>query len=76
MKSRIRRRLTPTASRLPLSSLPVPLSPVAAAYAGDGTLEAMEASGDRFEVAVQWHPETRSDAGLFAGLVAAAAGGA
>jgi putative glutamine amidotransferase len=49
---------------------------VAAAYAGDGTLEAMEASGDRFEVAVQWHPETRSDAGLFAGLVAAAAGGA
>ena len=44
----------------------------AAAYAADGTLEAMEASGDRFEVAVQWHPETRADAGLFAGLVAAA----
>ena len=45
----------------------------AAAYAEDGTLEAMEADGDRFEVAVQWHPETRDDAGLFAGLVAAAA---
>ena len=43
----------------------------AAAYAGDGTLEAMEAPGDRFLVAVQWHPETRADAGLFAGLVAA-----
>ena len=28
--------------------------------------------GDRFVVAVQWHPETRADAGLFAGLVAAA----
>lgn len=42
-----------------------------AAYAADGTLEAMEATGTRFEVAVQWHPETRADAGLFAGLVAA-----
>lgn len=46
----------------------------AAAYASDGTLEAMEAPGARFLVAVQWHPETRSDAGLFTGLVAAAAG--
>jgi putative glutamine amidotransferase len=45
---------------------------VPAAYAGDGTLEAMEGTGDRFEVAVQWHPETRSDAGLFLGLIAAA----
>jgi len=44
----------------------------AAAYAEDGTLEAIEGSGDRFRVAVQWHPETRADAGLFAGLVAAA----
>ena len=41
-------------------------------YAEDGTLEAMEAPGDRFLVAVQWHPETRADTGLFAGLVAAA----
>ena len=42
------------------------------AYAADGTLEAMEAPGERFLVAVQWHPETRADAGLFSGLVAAA----
>ena len=47
---------------------------VPAAYADDGTMEAMEAPGDRFLVAVQWHPETRADAGLFAGLVAAATG--
>ena len=46
---------------------------VPAAYAGDGTLEAIEGAGDRFLVAVQWHPETRADAGLFSGLVAAAA---
>ena len=45
---------------------------VPAAFASDGTLEAMEAEGDRFEVAVQWHPETRPDAGLFRGLVEAA----
>jgi putative glutamine amidotransferase len=44
----------------------------ATAYAADGTVEAIEAPGDRFVVAVQWHPETRADAGLFAGLVAAA----
>jgi putative glutamine amidotransferase len=43
-----------------------------AAYAADGTLEAMEAPGERFQVAVQWHPEARADTGLFAGLVAAA----
>jgi putative glutamine amidotransferase len=46
---------------------------VAAAYADDGTLEAMEARGDRFCVAVQWHPETAADVGLLAGLVRAAA---
>jgi putative glutamine amidotransferase len=43
-----------------------------AAYAADGTIEAIEAPGERFQVAVQWHPETRADAGLFSGLVAAA----
>ncbi len=43
-----------------------------AAFAEDGTLEAMELPGARFCVAVQWHPETREDAGLFRGLVAAA----
>jgi putative glutamine amidotransferase len=45
---------------------------IVAARAEDGTVEAMEAPGERFRVAVQWHPETRADAGLFAGLVAAA----
>ena len=33
----------------------------------------MEAEGDRFCVAVQWHPETAADVGLLAGLVRAAA---
>jgi putative glutamine amidotransferase len=42
------------------------------AWAADGTLEAMEAPGEWFRVAVQWHPEVLADAGLFAGLVAAA----
>jgi putative glutamine amidotransferase len=45
----------------------------AVAHAADGTLEAMEASGDRFCVGVQWHPETAADVGLLAGLVRAAA---
>ena len=44
----------------------------AVAHAADGTLEAMEAPGDRFCVAVQWHPETAADVGLLAGLVRAA----
>ena len=44
----------------------------AVAHAADGTLEAMEAPGDRFCLAVQWHPETRVEIGLMAGLVAAA----
>jgi len=38
----------------------------------DGVIEALEAPGDRFYVGVQWHPEERSDTGLFAGFVAAA----
>jgi putative glutamine amidotransferase len=47
---------------------------VASAHAADGTLEAMEAAdGDRFCLAVQWHPETAADVGLLAGLVRAAA---
>ena len=44
----------------------------AAAWAADGSLEAMERPGPRFCLAVQWHPEVRDDASLFAGLVAAA----
>ncbi|MCW2853194.1 MAG: gamma-glutamyl-gamma-aminobutyrate hydrolase family protein [Nocardioides sp.] len=42
------------------------------AHADDGTLEAMEAPGERFCLAVQWHPETAADIGLLAGLVRAA----
>lgn len=45
----------------------------AVAHAADGTLEAMEVTGDRFCVGVQWHPETAADVGLLAGLVRAAA---
>ncbi|WP_210443177.1 gamma-glutamyl-gamma-aminobutyrate hydrolase family protein [Nocardioides sp. SYSU D00065] len=44
----------------------------AVAHAADGTLEAMEAPGERYCLAVQWHPETRVEVGLMAGLVAAA----
>ena len=44
----------------------------AVARAADGTLEAMEATGERWCLAVQWHPETRVEIGLMAGLVAAA----
>ncbi len=46
---------------------------VPSAHAADGVLEAMEAPGERFCVAVQWHPETAADVGLLEGLVAAAA---
>lgn len=45
---------------------------VAAAHAGDGTVEAIEHPSRRFWVGVQWHPETQEDVGLFRGLVAAA----
>lgn len=44
----------------------------ATAWADDGTLEAMEQPGDRFCIAVQWHPEMTHDRGLFAALVHAA----
>lgn len=45
---------------------------VATAHAADGTLEAMERPDHPFWLAVQWHPETRADAGLFGALVDAA----
>jgi putative glutamine amidotransferase len=45
---------------------------VASAHAADGTLEAMEREDRPFWMAVQWHPETREDAGLFKSLVEAA----
>lgn len=47
---------------------------VASAHAEDGSLEAMEDPRRPFWMAVQWHPETQQDAGLFTALVAAASG--
>lgn len=41
------------------------------ARAPDGTPEAMEAPGDRFVMAVQWHPETDTDLRLFQALARA-----
>jgi putative glutamine amidotransferase len=46
---------------------------VPAAWAQDGTLEAMEQAGSRFRVAVQWHPEAGQDPRLFEALVQACA---
>ncbi len=46
---------------------------VATAWAPDETVEAMEATGERFCVGVQWHPEVARDQGLFGALDAAAA---
>jgi putative glutamine amidotransferase len=45
----------------------------AVAWALDGSLEAMERPGERFCLAVQWHPEMGTDHTLFAALVQAAA---
>ncbi|HET6152704.1 MAG TPA: gamma-glutamyl-gamma-aminobutyrate hydrolase family protein [Marmoricola sp.] len=45
----------------------------AVAWAEDGLLEAMEAPGERLQLAVQWHPEVRADRGVFKALVDAAA---
>ena len=46
----------------------------AVAHADDGTLEAMETPGERFCLAVQWHPEIGRDQRLFDALVRAASG--
>jgi putative glutamine amidotransferase len=45
---------------------------IPAAYADDGNLEAIEDPERPFWLAVQWHPETQPDAGLFTALVTAA----
>jgi len=45
------------------------------AQAADGTLEALEAEGERFCLAVQWHPEAGRDQRLFDALVSAASRG-
>lgn len=46
---------------------------VPAAFAPDGTLEAMEDTAAPFRVGVQWHPEVSEDLRLFEALVRAAA---
>ncbi|MDQ1537447.1 MAG: putative glutamine amidotransferase [Actinomycetota bacterium] len=46
---------------------------VPAAWAPDGTLEAMEHPGSRFRLAVQWHPEVGQDDRLFDAFVQACA---
>jgi putative glutamine amidotransferase len=45
---------------------------VRTAYADDGVIEAVELTGHRFVVGVQWHPEEGADARPFAALVGAA----
>ena len=45
---------------------------VPSAWAEDGVVEAVEAPGRRFCLAVQWHPEAGGDRRLFAALAAAA----
>jgi putative glutamine amidotransferase len=45
---------------------------VVAARAYDGTIEAVEDPDEPFTLAVQWHPEARSDLALFHALAAAA----
>jgi putative glutamine amidotransferase len=44
----------------------------ATAWTDDGLVEAIEARGSRFRVAVQWHPEVGTDLRLFEALVVAA----
>ena len=44
-----------------------------AAWAPDGTLEAMEHPASRFRLAVQWHPEAGQDTRLFDALIRACA---
>ena len=46
---------------------------VPAAWAQDGTLEAMEHSASRFRLAVQWHPEAGDDTRLFEAFIQACA---
>lgn len=45
---------------------------IEAGHDEDGTIEAMEAPGERFCLGVQWHPESSDDRRLFEALVAAA----
>jgi putative glutamine amidotransferase len=49
---------------------------VATAWAGDGTIEAVENLGDRFVLGVQWHAEGLKDHDVLFDLLIAAAAGA
>lgn len=49
---------------------------VAAGWADDGTIEAIELAGTDWVVGVQWHPEAYEGAALFAGFAAACANSA
>lgn len=44
----------------------------AVGWADDGTIEALETTGDGFAVGVQWHPEEGEDLALFTAVVEAA----
>lgn len=44
----------------------------AVAWSDDGTIEALETSGDGFALGVQWHPEEGEDLSLFTAVVDAA----
>jgi anthranilate synthase component 2/putative glutamine amidotransferase len=73
--SSVHRLLGPTARvdchhHQSLSRIAPGLSPTA--WAEDGVVEAVEASGHRFCLGVQWHPEEGADRRLFAAHVAAA----
>ncbi|WP_413756411.1 gamma-glutamyl-gamma-aminobutyrate hydrolase family protein [Streptomyces sp. MMBL 11-3] len=45
---------------------------VASAFAGDGTVEAVELAGPRWALGVQWHPEMGADVSVMRGLIEAA----
>ncbi|MFD3520812.1 gamma-glutamyl-gamma-aminobutyrate hydrolase family protein [Streptomyces sp. NPDC058653] len=45
---------------------------IVSAYAGDGTVEAVELTDERWVLGVQWHPEMGHDVRVMAALVAAA----
>ena len=72
-RARRRARLTCAATTTSRCATHPGFAPVA--WAADGTLEAMEAPAPAFLLAVQWHPEVVTDAGLFGALVGAAGRG-
>lgn len=45
---------------------------IVSAYAGDGTVEAVELTDERWVLGVQWHPEMGEDVRVMTALVTAA----